>query len=265
MAGAGAAWRGRKGGLVSITGAAAALVVAGVAAWFLLLRDVAEPTTVGEAVTNFREDADGSESGPSPVPVGVYVYATDGFEKTDALTGVTHRYPRRSTITVTKNPCGVQMDWDVLRGRSTVWTFCIDSAGWTIASQDERHTFFGRTERTTYTCSDTTLRPAGDELRLTFPVSCSTPTAEELGEGQVVGREPMRIARKRVQTVHLRKTSSFSGAIRGTSTYDFWLDRKSGVPVRIAMVSRTTNDSAVGDVHYEEGVRLELVSLSPRR
>ena len=31
------------------------------------------------------------------------------------------------------------------------------------------------------------------------------------------------------------------------------------------MVSRTTNDSPVGDVHYEERVTLRLTSLAPRR
>jgi hypothetical protein len=33
----------------------------------------------------------------------------------------------------------------------------------------------------------------------------------------------------------------------------------------MVMVSRTTNDSPVGDVHYEEDVTLLLTSLTPRR
>jgi hypothetical protein len=57
----------------------------------------------------------------------------------------------------------------------------------------------------------------------------------------------------------------FSGAIRGTSRYDFVLDRQSGIPLRIAMESKTTNDSPVGAVHYEERVVLRLTSLTPRR
>jgi hypothetical protein len=31
------------------------------------------------------------------------------------------------------------------------------------------------------------------------------------------------------------------------------------------MISHTTNDSPVGDVHYEEDVTLVLTSLKPRR
>jgi hypothetical protein len=236
--------------------------VAALTGWFFFLRDVAEPTTVGEAVSNFRGTEQG---GSSPVPRGVYVYATDGFEKTDALTGVSHRYPARSTITVTRDPCGVQMRWDVLEGRSTVWTFCVGDSGWTESSQDERHTFFGRTEHTDYACTDSTFRPAGDVGGTSAAVSCATPDAEERGTERVVGRETLLVGPRRVATVHLRKSSSFTGGIRGASTYDFWLDRITGVPVRVRMVSRTTNDSAVGDVHYAEVVTLRLESLRPRR
>ena len=50
----------------------AAGLAAGGVRWFGF-RDVAEPATVEEAVTTFREQA-GAE--PSPVPAGVYVYDT---------------------------------------------------------------------------------------------------------------------------------------------------------------------------------------------
>jgi hypothetical protein len=255
-------FRSRKG-LVSIAAVLAAALAVAAAVWFVVLRDVAEPTTVGDAVSNFRETTEGGAE--APLPVGVYVYATGGFEKTDALTGVTHRYPRRSTVTVTSDPCGVQMRWDVLKGRSTVWTYCIGSSGWTLASQDESHTFFGRTERTMYMCGDMSFWPKVGAGPGRSPFRCVTPTAQENGQCGLVGRDRVSVGARKVQTVHLRKTSSFTGEIRGTSTYDFWLDRESGVPLRIVMVSTTTNDSAVGDVNYEEHVRLELESLAPRR
>jgi len=255
----------RAGFIALAAGVVGGIAVAVVAAWFFLLRDVAEPTSVGEAVTTFREEEETAPLGPSPVPEGVYVYETEGFEKTDALTGVTHRYPRRSTITVTKDECGVKMRWNVLEGRSTTWTYCIGPDGWEVASQDERHTFFGRTERTTYTCSGTPFRPTGDKAGTTFGVSCSTGSADEAGSGRVVGREALRVGGSPVETVHLRKTTSFTGQIRGTASHRFWLVRRTGVPVSVVMVSKTTNDSAVGDVHYEEVVTLRLVSLRPRR
>ena len=244
--------------------AAGTLALAAVGVWFLVLRDTAEPASVEEAVTTFREETE-TGAGMSPVPEGVYVYATDGFEKTDALTGVTHRYPARSTMTVTAAPCGFRLRWDVLDGRSTTWTICAGSGRWTVASQDERHTFFGRTERTTYTCSDTPFRPAGAGPGAPFDVSCATGSAEERGTGRVVARETLRVGGRPVETIHVRRRTSLTGSIRGRSTQDLWLARETGVPVRLDLTTSTTNDSAVGDVHYAEDVSLRLRSLAPRR
>ena len=243
--------------------AAVALASAGAAAWFLLLRDEAEPVTVDEALTSFRTDTEPAPKTPSPIPEGVYVYATTGYEKTDALTGVTHRYPRRSTITVTAADCGASLDWRVLDGRSTTWIYCVTPGAWLLDSQDERHTFFGRTERTTYVCDDTPIRRAGSRAR--YQVSCATETSRETGRLTLLGREQLRVGGESVMTEHVRKTTWFTGEIRGTAGHDIWYDADSGVPVKVVMVSRTTNDSAVGDVHYEEDARLVLTSLTPRR
>ena len=98
----------RRAGLVA-AGVVGLLAVAIAAVWLAVLRDTAEPVTVGEAVDSFRGETAPSPA-ESPIPEGVYVYTTAGFEKTDALTGVTHRYPKRSTITVrASRAVGVRM------------------------------------------------------------------------------------------------------------------------------------------------------------
>jgi len=245
-----------------VVGAVAAALALGVGAvWLFVLRDTAEPVTVDEAVTSFRTDTEQTPGEQSPIPEGVYVYMTSGYEKTDALTGVTHRYPKRSTITITATDCGVSLLWRVLKGRTTEWIYCVTPGGWELVSQDERHTFFGRTEPTTYLCAGMQIRPAGTK----WSVACTTDSSEERGVGSVVGRESIRVGGQTVSAEHIRRTSTFSGEIRGSSRHDLWFDSGSGVPVRIVMVSRTTNDSPVGDVHYEENVTLLLTSLTPRR
>ncbi|HET9462207.1 MAG TPA: hypothetical protein VFO56_09750, partial [Gaiellaceae bacterium] len=148
----------RRAGFIA-AGVVGAFAVAIAAVWLFVLRDTAEPVTVDEAVTSFRTDTEPTPGAPSPIPEGVYVYETDGVEKTDALTGVTHRYPKRSTITVRAAECGASLLWRVLKGRTTEWIFCTTAEGWELASQDERHTFFGRTEPTTYRCTRTLIRP----------------------------------------------------------------------------------------------------------
>jgi hypothetical protein len=250
-------------GLIA-AGVVGAFAIALTATWFVLLRDTAEPVTVAEALERFRTETGSPTGSSSPIPEGVYVYATEGFESTDALTGARHRYPGRSTITVTKVGCGVSLLWRVLDGRSTEWTYCVGTDGWGLAGQDERHTFFGRTEPTTYVCPNTAIRPS-ERSPGTWDLSCSTDTAEERGTVALVGRERMLVDGTSVTTEHVRKTTRFTGGIRGSARHDLWFDSASGVPVQIVMASRTTNDSPVGDVHYAERVSLRLTSLEPRR
>ncbi len=246
-------------GAAAVVGVVAAGLFAG---WWFLLRDVAEPATVSDAVSAYRQQGGGAT--PS-IPGGVYVYATDGLERTDALGGVTHRYPTTSTITVSSAPCGLRLRWDVLEGRSTTWTVCAGSDDWAERSRLERHTFFGVTDVTTYACADTPFRPAGDRPGAVFSVSCATGKARERGTGRVVGRGSTVVGRVRVPTVHVQTSTAFSGDTTGAATYDFWLGRETGLPVRITMVSETTSGSLIGDVHYRERVSLQLTSLTPER
>jgi hypothetical protein len=240
--------------------------IVGAATWTLAFRDTAEPVSVDEAVTSFRTDTDTEPAprAPSPIPEGVYLYATSGFEKTDALTGVTHRYPARSTIAVAAADCGVSLTWRVLKGRSTEWVYCVTPDGWELRSQDERHTFFGQTERTTYVCDDTLIRPRVAPASR-WRVTCSAGSSEETGSARLVAHGRERVGAKRVPAEHVRKRTTFDGEIRGTAEHDIWFASDSGVPAKIVMVSRTANDSPVGDVRYEEEVTLRLLSLEPRR
>ncbi len=240
----------------------AAVTAAGV---WLALRDTAEPVAVDDAVTSFRDETTGTP-GESPIPEGVYVYRTDGYEKTDALTGVTHRYPARSTIAVAAVDCGIRLTWRALEGRSTAWTYCVTDDGWRLRTQDERHTFFGRTERTTYVCEDTPVRPAMPlpEVRAAV-VDCRSDGTREEGLVVALGSPTLRIGGSTRKTIHMQKTSTFSGSSRGSVRHDLWFDTEAALPVKLVMVSRTTSESPIGDVRYEEKVTLTLVSAVPRR
>jgi hypothetical protein len=253
----------RRAGLVA-AGALGIVVAVGVATWLVVSRDAAEPVSVGDVVTSFRGETETAPVGELPIPAGVYLYATRGFEKTDALTGVRHRYPPRSTITVAAHSCGVSLTWRVLKGRSTEWVYCVDADGWQLRSQDERHTFFGRTERTTYLCEATAIRPRA-EIPDPWPVQCATDGATERGKASVIGRGLVEIGGRRVEAEHVRKATMIAGRIRGTALHDLWFASVSGVPARITMATRTKNDSPIGDVSYEEAVTLRLLSLEPRR
>jgi hypothetical protein len=253
----------RRAGLI-VAAAVGGLSIAAAALWLVAFRDTADPVSVGEAVTSFRSDTEPAPHTTSPIPEGVYVYATHGYERTDALNGVVHRYPRRSTIAVRATGCGITLTWRVLEGRSTRWTNCVTPAGWMLHSQDERHTFFGHTQRTTYVCEDTFIRPVSTSVGDRWSVSCTTGDTLEKGTASVVGTTTSDVGGSQAELQDIAKSTAFTGSIRGTSQYDFWFDR-TGVPVRIVMISHTTNGSPIGDVHYSEVVTLRLLSLEPRR
>ena len=242
-----------------------AAALAAVGGWYLLLRDDPEPASLAEALLAYRTQERASAGGRAPMPTGVYLYETDGFERTDALGGATHRYPTTSTITASADPCGYRLRWDVLHGRSTTWRVCRSAGGWLQRVRDEEHTFFGIGDRTIYRCPRTTFLPAADRPGARFAVSCTTGEATERGSGIVLGDERCPVSGTDVACVHVRTTTTFAGGTTGSATFDFWLARHTGVPVAISMVSRTTNGSLIGDVHYDEDVSLTLTSLTPRR
>jgi hypothetical protein len=134
-----------------------------------------------------------------------------------------------------------------------------------VRTRDERHTFFGIEDRRAYGCGVTPFRPAGDTPGATFPVACTTGSATERGQGRVLACESVEVGGSDVECTRVRTQTTFAGDTRGTATYDFWLARDTGLPLRVEMRSRTTNGSPIGDVHYEEDVTLVLTSSTPRR
>ena len=243
-------------------GVVAVLVLAGAATWFFVVRDTTEPVGVDEAVTSFRTDTEPGTA-ESPIPEGVYVYATDGSEKTDAFLGEKHDYPAQTTITVTAFGCGASLLWRPVKGRSTRFVVCATPDGWELRTQDERHTFYGRTEKTTYHCEDALIRPTAGTTE--WDVSCSTGTTDETGTAGFVGHETVRVGGEEVEAEHVRRETTLSGETRGTTTHDLWFHPETGVPVKLVLVSHTANDSPIGEVHYDEDVTLVLTSLEPRR
>jgi hypothetical protein len=237
------------------------VVVGGV--WLAFFRDSAQPASIAEALAAYRERA---ERGPTRIPSGVYVYATEGQESVDALGGARHNYPPRSTITVTAADCGTTLRWDVLRGRSTAWTTCTDDGGETLAAVAERHRFFGRTEHTDYTCSGTVARPAEHDPGMTWKVACDTASGIlERGTGTVISLTELPVAGAPVPVAHIRFRTTFAGSTRGETTRDMWVERETGLPVRVRLSTTTVNGSPIGDVTYRELAQLDLVSLTPRR
>ena len=245
----------------------AAVLVAGsvlAAVRWIVLRDDATPASLGDALARYRTAA---AVGATPVPAGVYLYATSGSESVSALGGATHRYPERSTITVTEAPCGMALRWDVLETRSVTWRVCAgDAAGRTqrLEGWSERHQFFGQDDATDWTCPDAAWLVGGAEPGTTLPYRCDGGDTVQRGTLTVVGTEPVDVGGARIRAVHLRIVQDDAGGARGRIEDERWLERETGLPVRLRYRVRSANDSPIGDVTFTEAYDLRLLSLDPR-
>ena len=246
-----------------VVGAVAALAVvgAGAAVWAFALRDTSEPASVDEAVRRFRDAAAG---GVTPVPPGVYVYSTTGRESISALGGTTHRYPRRSTITVTPASCGMTLRWDVLTTRSDTVTVCTGNGGQRLGGWLERHRFFGQDDRSAWRCDTTPWLPSA-EPGAVLPYRCRSSDTDQRGTTQVLPGRTVVVDGARVDGVVVRVEAVETGTSRGRLTQERVLEPATGLPLAIEYTVSTTNDSPIGDVDFEERYTLRLLSLEPRR
>jgi len=240
-----------------------ALVSALVIAWAggFILHDSSQAASVKQALHDFRAGNFG-KSGLN----GVYLYASDGRESIDALGGARHTYPATTSITAIEVPCGIQLRWAALEGRSTTWTFCSTGLGTELRLSDERHGFFGQHDHTTYTCSNRLLVPKEPKKGAVYPFRCrSQQGGSETGEVRILGRAVLQVGDSQVRALHVRSSLTVHGGDRGSETLDWWLDPATALPLRIALRSRTSRSVFVGRVHYSEDFTLRLLSLQPQR
>ncbi|HVS84209.1 MAG TPA: hypothetical protein VHD91_01095 [Gaiellaceae bacterium] len=225
---------------LALGGAALALLAGGLAAAAahgLIFHDSSRPESVTAALKVFRS----IDPHPSD-PDGVYVYDTTGGESIDVLGGARHRYPATTAIVVTRASCGLRLLWQPLALRSTTWTLCGES----LAGSDEVHSFFGHSDRTTYSCSGSaetfTCRSAHNRVA---GVATLTPGSTQ---------------------VRVRMTLRISGQAHGTQTLTWLIPTGTGVPQRIVVSSRTSRrEPIVGTANYRESAVLQLESAKPLR
>lgn len=252
----------RTRGIVIGLGTAAVIPVAAVSVWHFVLGEEAEPASVDEAVARFRQAA---EQGETAIPAGVYLYRTSGEESISALGGRRHRYPTRSSLTVTSDGCGMELRWDVLRMRHNTWEVCSEGNGQRLAAWREAHNFVGRDDVTDWRCTMTAWLPSDRTPGSSSPYRCEGAGTNQRGGVTVVGEEALLVGSVRVDTVRLRIGVTETGEARGPLVEERWLEPVTGLPVRIRYRVTTENASPIGDVTFEERYDLRLVSLQPRR
>ncbi len=195
----------------------------------LLLKDKATPVSIQDVLARFHE----GERRTGKLD-GVYLYATRGQESVDALGGATHRYPKSTTITLVTVPCGMRLLWEPFEERSVRWTLCATGDGIELADWEVAHEFFGQGDRTGYTCTESVLVPA-EEKSGASPFRCRSDQGREDGETEMLGVEQVAVGSARRAGVHVRTVGQVTGGDSGTETTEWWLDERSGLPLRIRL------------------------------
>jgi hypothetical protein len=241
-----------------VGGVALALVIA----WAVVLfafRDVA--TTLDQEEVGLTVIAGGGRPGD----YGLYVYATTGYETTDALAGARHDYPAETYLTIQPGGCGTLVRWQPLAQRYEEWDYCPDGrmAGW-----DSFHEWFRIDNIDDWQC------PAPVEVQgepgSRWTVECARPetvnagVASQANTYEVVGHGMLTVGGVEVETLHVRTTVVGSGGSVAEGQTDTWYLVGTNLPVRRVVVYDSTTETRVGAVRYHETAEINLVSLEPR-
>jgi hypothetical protein len=259
----------RRKTLIVIASVGAFLVAALLFARAWIVRDDTSPVDVAQVVEQYRGETSAAATTPAPtrtdVPeAGVYEYATKGFEEADLLGGSRHDYPDRTTIAIVATECGFDQTWTALDKRRESWNLCRERDGLRPTRFADVHSFYGRTDDRSYECSggQWPLDAGGPAATIT----CTREGVSRTDRVRAVGAEGLEVDGRKVATIHLRVRTRMQGTTDGSATFDWWLDRATGLPVRVTADVSNKSDTPIGTrAGYTERYELNLVSLEPRR
>ena len=200
---------------------------------------------------------------PALPALGVYQYATTGFDAVDVLTGARHEYPAVTTITVTPEGCGVRLRWDVAVERWATWDWCLDGAAVRLDGWSGHHEFFDVAATNDYVCSGEP-RPLDAEPGTTWQMVCRIEDRDtSTYTGTVMARTSVTIGGVAVPALHVRYDVVVEGVSTGTQTIEGWYRLTDGLPLRETTTTNTSQDTPVGRSGFEERSTIELMSLTP--
>jgi hypothetical protein len=247
------------------------LVIGAGAAWWFFGRAEARPVSSDAALQQFRESgATGAQDDGRPA-LGVYRAIATGSEDI-GVPGLTESFGPEAPVTVTHGDGGCftyRADLNNHHWRS--WTFCPTSdATFALRSADTSTVRdvpgLSVDSLTSYTCQTPVPYlwpdPAVGDTR---SGSC-TGTSDTIkgltgdaGSVEVLELGTLTVEGTEVAVVHLRSTDTFTDAQTGTEVDEWWLDARTGLPLKLVIDADLT--SSVGD--YIEKGTLELISLTP--
>lgn len=198
---------------------------------------------------------------------GVYVYETSGFEEVN-LPGSRRSYPDTTTITVLDAGCGVEYRWRANEDHTDSSIVCADGDSLTLSRFTNRNAFYGRSSESSYDCDDASYGyPRTGTPGQTWTYSCQTSSGDTTlsVDAEIVDFVAIGVAGAPVETMHVRHTTMFSGAQRGTTTADIWYAVGDARLVKNTTSVAVESDEAFGTVEYRTEYEIRLADPDPQK
>jgi hypothetical protein len=252
-------------------GVVVVVLVAAGAAWWTFGRDDARQVSTDEVLEQFRQSGAAGSDGEGRPAVGVYAATATGSEDI-GVPGLTESFGPGAPVTVTHGGEGCftyRADFNSHHWRS--WTFCSGAdAVFALTATDSATTRdipgLDLDSLTTFTCETPlpflwTDAAVGDrrEGSCTGISDVIEGPTSDAGVVEVLGTPTLTIGGVEVPTVHVRSTDTFGGSQTGTEVDEWWIDARTGLPLKVIIDSKMT--SSHGD--YIENGTLELTTLEP--
>jgi hypothetical protein len=247
------------------------VLVAGAAAWWVFGRDEARQRSTDDAIEDFRRSGGTDSSDDGRPLIGVYRATAEGSEDI-GVPGLTESFGPGAPVTVTHGDGGCftyRVDLNTHHRRS--WTFCpaADATfALTVADTSTVRDVPGLSldSYTSYTCetpvpylwADATVgeRRGGSCTGTSDTIKGTTTDA---GTVEFLGPDTLTVDGTEVAVVHVRSTDTFGEAQTGTEVDEWWLDARTGLPLKLVIDADLT--SSVGD--YIEKGTLALTTVTP--
>ncbi len=256
-------------------GLAVVVLVGAGAVWFLVGRDVARERTSDEALRDFRSSAGATTEAAGRPDAGVYPAVASGTESV-GIPGLDETLGPNAPVTVTHGDGGCftyRADLNTHHWRT--WTFC-PTEGTTFALTGAEGGTLRKLPGLDFGSVNTYV--FHQPVPFVWPGQAAGDTRQGAGTGtadtiagvtddrvtvEVLGTETLTIDGQQVEALHLSTLDTLTGAQPGTEQDEWWIDARTGLPLKLVFDVRSTSDSPVGTAVYTDRGQLELTSLRP--
>lgn len=253
-----------------------ALVGAGFVVGSFLLRDRPTERAVDDAVQAFRSSTsvDAATSFDMPEP-GVYEAVGSGSEQisTPPMEQVDGDTMPVTVVHAGKGCWTWRIDYNSAHWHE--YDFCPEGEGLILESQRNFQSWDLGVESITNESTTTCDPPAAilvagaqpgdtEQHRCTGVNTAAAGESTTEGPSTMVGAETLVIGGERVRAVRQRRTTTMTGAQRGTIEEEWWLEPRTGLPLRVDRDYDLRTDSVIGEIRYSEKGSWQLASLDPR-